>query len=225
MRHELRRFLSFTLIATTLSACLYVGLAILSLFFKIKPIPQRADYSLLISSGAIHTEFVFELENSPYDWFELFPPSLVHEGTPRAPKFISIGQGDKRFYYEFLEMSDLTLGLAFNGAFLPTPTAIHVEYLDRLNPSLRHYKLPINRENYLKLVAYILESIRLEDGRPIKIDDFNYFRRDAFFWGTQSYHLFNTCNMWTARGLEVASLPRPYWAPFRYSIDNALNER
>lgn len=198
--------------------------AVLGIFINFEGRKQNPEYPIYVSSGLIHTEFVFDVENTPFDWPNFLPPSSVHESTSQSPRYISLGQGDKRFFYEFFELDDLSLDLAFQGAFLPTTTAIHVEYSDEFNPNLRYYKIMADREHYMKLVDFILKSFRLEEGRPVKIDEFNYFERDAFFWGVESYHLFNTCNMWTARGLSVADLPRPLWAPFRYSIDRALEK-
>jgi uncharacterized protein (TIGR02117 family) len=190
--------------------------------FKGETSPQ--EFPLYISSGDIHTEFVFDLENSPFNWKGFIAPELIYKKESSNIRYISLGQGDQRFFYEFLKPDDLTFGLAIHGAFIPSQTVIHVDYSERLSPSLRYYKFTLGRERYLKLVDFIRASFYLENGGPVKVDDFNYYGTDGFFWGTEKYHLFNTCNMWTARGLEVVNLPRPLWAPFRYSIDHALKD-
>ena len=105
---------------------------------------------------------------------------------------------------------------------MPSESAIHVEYNSSLNPNLQHYQIHLSRDRYLALVNFVTKSFKLKDGKIDKIDQFSYFDRDSFFWGVESYHLFNTCNMWTARGLESAGIDHPLWSPFRFGINRAL---
>lgn len=179
---------------------------------------KQGEFTIFVSSGQIHTEFVFDLQSSPVDWSNLIPFSLVNPKIESA-RYISVGWGDRRFFYELLEWSDLTFDLAFSSVFLPGESAVHVEYANELNPSLKHYKIQINEGDYLKLYEFIKNSFKLENGRPIKIDEFNYYENDRFFYGVGSYHMFNTCNMWTHRGLAIIDAQRPLWSPFKWGID------
>lgn len=188
---------------------------------QLPPAKNEQLYPVYVSSGGIHAEFVFDRFNSPYEWLALISPADVGL-SDQSMRFMSVGQGAKEFFYEFLDWDDLNLKLALRSIFLPNATAIHVEFRHDLNPNLDHFKLMIAREAYLKLADFVVRSFKITESSIRRIDNFNYVGRDGFFWGNESYHLFNTCNMWTARGLRVAGLPGPYWGPFRYSIENSL---
>src|SRR5690606_20882086 len=157
---------------------------------------KNGEYTVYLTSGQIHTEFVFDLQSSPIDWPAFIPVESINPSLTNI-RYISIGWGDRRFFYELLDWSDLTFDLAFSALFLPGESAVHVEYASELNSALKHYPLKLNAEDYQKLFSFIKSSFALKDGRVQKIDEFNYYENDRFFHGTGSYHLFNTCNMWT----------------------------
>ena len=189
---------------------------------------QSQEYILYVSSGDIHSEFVFDLAQSPYDWESFLPLNLVSPFSlgHEMARYLAIGWGSKRFFYEFLTWDDLSIELAVSATLLGGPSAVHAEYSEQLRPELRYYEIKVSKENYLKLVQFIQDSFLLDSNDKVqKIDNFNYFGRDSFFWGRKSYHLFRTCNMWTAEGLEVMQVRRPVWAPFHFGIDRALRDQ
>lgn len=189
---------------------------------------RAQEYVFYVSSGEIHSEFVFDLTQSPYEWEEFLPVETTSQYTIERSRarYLAIGWGSKRFFYEFLTWSDLSFELAVSSTLLGGPSAVHVEYSEDLRPGLRYYQIKVTRENYLKLVQFIKDSFRLDgSGQVQRIDNFNYFNRDSFYWGRDSYHLFRTCNMWTAQGLAVAQVSRPIWAPFHFGIDRALSDQ
>ncbi len=221
----LKRITLFLIALPLLGALLYLIVSTLDYFLvrqsALPSFQSQTLYPVFVSSGGIHAEFVFDRLNSPYEWSALITPAdvgLVDQGI----RYMSVGQGAKRFFYQFLDWDDLTVELALHTVFIPNATAIHVEFREDLNPNLAHFKLMISREAYLKLADFIVRSFKIEANSIQKIDQFNYTGRDGFFWGDGEYHLFNTCNMWTARGLRQAGLPGPYWGPFRYSIEHSL---
>ena len=177
-------------------------------------------YLVYLTSGQIHTEFVFELEAAPVNWEKFLGEELVTEINPsKKIKYISIGWGEKRFFYEMATWDQLTFELAFSAIFLPSRSAVHVELAETLSPYLKHYRLYLSKEEYLSLYEFIKDSFDLENGRPKKIDDYNYYKRDRFFWGKGNYHLFRTCNMWSVEGLKKIKAKRPLWSPGKQGID------
>lgn len=199
-------------------------------FAPAKPNGQEGsqEYIFYVSSGDIHSEFVFDLTQSPYDWEAFLPVALVSHFSleHERARYLSIGWGSKRFFYEFLTWDDLSLDLAISSTLLGGPSAVHAEYSERLRDGLRYYEIKVSKERYLKLVQFIRDSFLLDANEKVQqIDKFNYFGRDSFFWGRESYHLFRTCNMWTAEGLAIANVQRPVWAPFHFGIDRALKSQ
>lgn len=214
---KMKRAFKISLLIPILLILLYGFFALIGSFVFVGS-ETEGEYPVYISSGTIHTEFVFDLHNSPITWSEFIPFETINPSLQSA-RYISIGWGDKRFFYELLEWSDLTFDLAFSSVFLPGESAVHVEYANELNSSLKHYKIQIDEAAYLKLFEFIKNSFVLESGIPIKIDEFSYYQNDRFFVGVGSYHLFNTCNIWTSRGLESIDAKRPLWSPFKYGFE------
>lgn len=208
-------------LVVTAPFALYLFFATITSLITLGEYKDRGAYTVYISSGLIHTEFVFDTAHSPYEWRSFLPAQLV-TGKSVAGRFLSIGWGDKRFYYELLDWNDLTFDLAFSAVVTPSKSAVHAEYSSGLNPDLKYYKLKIDAADYMKLVNFIQDSFELDAGKPVKIDNFNYFNQDAFFWGKGHYHMFNTCNMWTVQGLREINARRPLWSPFKWGVEMSL---
>jgi uncharacterized protein (TIGR02117 family) len=109
---------------------------------------------------------------------------------------------------------------------LPGESVLHIEYLKDLNDSPKVYPLYLTKEEYLKLVSFIKGHFVLDEkGHIQKISEFSYYDTDKFFKSYHSYHMLNTCNMWTQKGLESIDAKRPLWTPFKYGIENAMQQK
>lgn len=197
--------------------CYFISALILGAI-KIGDKSTTPQYPVYVVSAGIHTEFIFDLMKNPVNWSELTKVSDTK--AQFLPRYLSIGWGNKRFFYEFQSWDQLTVELAVSSVLLPSPTAVHTTFLAQLPTYGKIYELRVSEEQYKALYEYIRSSFK--DGVSTKIDDFNYEGTDAFYWGEGSYHLFNTCNMWTRQGLAAMNMPRPLWSPFRFGIEWAL---
>ena len=85
--------------------------------------------------------------------------------------------------------------------------------------SLAGREVRLSPEQYARLVAYVRDSFaRTADGRPIRLGAPGYFDTDAFYAAKPRYTFWMTSNEWVRRGLTVAGVRTPVWAPF----DSAL---
>lgn len=116
---------------------------------------------------------------------------------------IDVGWGDAEFY----QYPGFDSGLAWKALFYPTPSTLRVE---GIGISKENYfdiseiviELRINNEDLNILLNYISNTVRRDENNRPKILSTQYLGRVYFFDANGSYHLFNTCNTWLARGLK-----------------------
>lgn len=170
---------------------------------------ETADgVEIMIISNPVHADLVLPIRSGEHDWAEHFPEGCFQRGA-RMPTHIAIGWGDKGFYIETPTWSDLKVSTAANALLLSSPTCVHVEmfHLPAGQTLEGSQSVKISPEQYQELVSFIQSSFQVDDdGNKVQIADACYGECDAFFEGTGSYHLFNTCNSWVGRGLRSASV-------------------
>jgi len=147
-----------------------------------------------------HTAVVFHTE----DVDSVIFPELKYF---KKVEFIDIGWGDEAFY----QHPDFDWDLAYKALFHATPSTLRVE---GINITKQQYfdiseivvELKINNEQLTVLLNYIAETVWRDAEANNKILSTQYLNRVYFFKANGSYHLFNTCNTWLARGLKQSGL-------------------
>ncbi|MGZ3788050.1 MAG: DUF2459 domain-containing protein [Bacteriovorax sp.] len=186
---------------------------------------ENASYLVYVISGNIHTEFIFPLKNDLFDWRSLFPLEQ-NFGTKIGMSYVSIGWGSKDFFFEMKTWDPFKIKVILKAVFVPSDSAVHVDFLRELPANEVAYPLNLGKDNYLKLVQFVLASFEYDRNSKVQqIGTFSYYGTDRFFKGSKKYHLFHTCNMWTNEGLKSINWKRPIWSPFKYSIESALKEQ
>ena len=189
---------------------------ILSLIPTNRHFQNSKDVPIYLISNGVHVDVVVPISNDIKNWRNDFH---IDSNVANQVNFISFGWGDKNFYINTPEWSDLTLGTAIKAVFLKSVSAMHVDY----------YRQPIENENckltwiskqqYRKLIDFIETSFTYTpEGNTIKIGNIGYFTHDAFYEAQGSYHLFFTCNTWTNRCLRKSGLKACIWTPFDKGI-------
>lgn len=198
----------------------FSALILQNVFIGEKKLKADNKFVAYVSSGEIHTEFVFPVSNILFNWTDLIPVSQVTTKIP-APKYISIGWGSRDFFFNMKSWDNINFPVVLGAIFLPGESALHVEYLENLDTVT--FPLYLTPKEYLELIAYIKDFFILDQqGKVQKISDYNYYETDKFFKSHHRYHMFNTCNMWTQNGLEKINAKRPLWSPGKYGIEKAL---
>jgi uncharacterized protein (TIGR02117 family) len=126
-----------------------------------------------------------------------------------------MGWGDKGFYLETPEWSDLKASVAFKAATGLSTTAIHATYYKKMKIGADCKSIIISEEQYQRLINYITESFQKdasENFLPIETNA-NYSETDAFYEANGSYSLFHTCNTWANNGLKASGQKCCLWTP------------
>lgn len=122
-------------------------------------------------------------------------------------EWLEIGWGDRDFYQDPQAGS----GLALRAALLPTPGVLHVVSfrgpVAEQFPDSRITRLDLTPAGFEALVDRLAASFtRDAQGRAVDLGA-GLYGDSRFFASRERYHLFRTCNAWTAAALRVAGLP------------------
>ncbi len=207
-------------------ASVVVGMLLLYLFMAIilsivpsnrnfSETPQDAISIYLLSNG-VHLDVVVPLTNPYKDWRQdLKIPSSLEEQV----HLVAFGWGDREFYLNTPEWSDLSLSTALNALFWKDSSAVHIRYYRFLTESKTCIEVQISINQYMKLVDFFENTfLRNEYNQTILIENAGYNQFDQFYEGKRSYHFFYTCNTWTNQALKKSGLRSCQWTPFDKGI-------
>jgi uncharacterized protein (TIGR02117 family) len=181
--------------------------------------PEQEGVEIFLVSNDIHIEFILPARTDIFDWQAFTGLSEYALGEDDA-RWIEIGWGDRRFYFEMPTWDGLTFELAFSALFLPGPSVMHIGYAKthpRQRTSIR--PISISREAYAELVKNILQTFQIDDEQPLLIPGKGYTINDNFYAAKGSYSFLRTCNVWTAEMLGTINLRRPLWSPTKYGLE------
>ena len=173
---------------------------------------------LYILTNGVHTDLVVPIKSNEIDWSKVIKfENTLSKDT--LMKYIAFGWGDKGFYLETPNWSDLKPSVAFKAMFYLGKSAMHTTFHKELNEGGTCVKIMINKLEYTKLTNFILESFQKDDrGGVLHIKGHSYGDNDAFYEAKGVYGLFNTCNTWTNNGLKYCGQRACLWTPFDKGI-------
>jgi uncharacterized protein (TIGR02117 family) len=179
---------------------------------------QGGDVTVYIKSNGVHTDIVVPLKNDVKDWTTdiLFSHTKAND---TIANYVGFGWGDKGFYLNTPEWSDLKASTAFKAAFWLGTTAMHTKFYKALKESGSCKKIVITRDDYTALVKYIQDSFDVDSkGHVIWIENQSYGQTDAFYEAQNTYSLFYTCNTWANSALKAANQKAALWTPYEGGI-------
>ena len=120
--------------------------------------------------------------------------------------YIEFGWGDNEFY----QAEEITSGIALKAIFLPTDSVVHAVALtlraDKYFKNSEVEKFCLEDSELKSLVDFISNSFyRDESGDILKMNP-GIYGDSQFYKAKGDFHIFNTCNKWTAKGLESAGM-------------------
>lgn len=172
----------------------------------------KPEVEIFILTNGVHTDIVMPTKNNQIDWSKQIPFQNT-KAADSTYKYIAMGWGDKGFYLETPEWSDLKASVAFKAATGLSTTAIHATYYKRMKLGGDCKSMMISKEQYNRLITYITDSFQKDAlGNFIYIKtDANYGKTDAFYEANGSYSLFHTCNTWANSALKASGQKCCFW--------------
>ncbi len=217
MKHVRRVFIwLLKIIGTFISLILfYLFLAFMLTVIPTNHVKQPTrGIQIFIRTNGVHTDFVLPLDGLEINWLQYIKTDDF-KGVYN-PKYITFGWGDKGFYIETPEWSDLKASTAFKALFFLSTTAMHVSYLNSKPFEDKDCKsLILSEKQFKNLITYILGSFKRDrTGRIILIPGKGYDDHDNFYEANGRYSFIRTCNTWLNNGLKYIGVKTATWAPF-----------
>lgn len=178
------------------------------------------DVKIYIKTNGVHTDIVVPVVTNTIDWSKEMKFSDTHLPDTSVIKYVGLGWGDKGFYLETPEWSDLKFSTAFKAAFALSTTAIHATFYDTLREDSSCKKIMISYDQYKRLTDYIISSLQHDPAGHVMhiVTNANYGNNDAFYEAKGSYSLFHTCNTWANTALKKCGQCACLWTPFDTGI-------
>lgn len=177
---------------------------------------EQKTVPIYILSNGVHTDIVVPIKNEIKDWRNEIQFSQT-KSKDSVMNFIAFGWGDKGFYLDTPEWSDLKASTALKAAFGISSSAMHTTFFKDLKEGEDCKRILISKENYQKLVTYISDSFN-DPTHPEWIQGHSYGRKDAFYEAKGSYSLFYTCNTWANNALKAANQKASLWTVYDKGI-------
>lgn len=192
----------------------YLAIALIGLIPVNRDFVEAGDgVEIFVYSGEFHSDLILPIDNEAINWRNRFSNSDFGS-TPNWATHFSFGWGDRNFYLNTPNWSDLKLLTAGNALILPSETVMHVSHEVRPTEDFSIRSVKISTAQYKRLVDFILNSFSTADGKFEPIRDARYHKYDAFYKANGSYHCFKTCNCWVGQALKTAGVKTGWFTPF-----------
>lgn len=214
------KIIGFSLLVLTAILLLYtVTSLVLSLITIKQETNTKPEVSIYILTNNIHTDIVVPIKSESLDWAK--DTILIDSVTQNfAFNYIGFGWGNKDFYLNTPEWSDLKLSTAIKATLGFGKSAMHVTFFKNMQENEYCKRIEISREQYLRLSSYIQNSFRKGyNGEiiPIPTNDI-YSNFNLFYEAIGHYSMIYTCNSWTNTCLRNSGQKACLWTPFSFGI-------
>ncbi|WP_374172308.1 TIGR02117 family protein [Flavobacterium tructae] len=214
------KFLGWTLFGIFTFLALYVTAVLLisriTVNSTIDKIDEQNAIPIYILSNGVHTDIVVPIVTEVKDWRKEIQFDQT-ESNDTLAKFVAFGWGDKGFYLDTPEWSDLKASTALKAIFGVSSSAMHTTFFKQLREGEDCKRILVSKENYQKLVNYISGSFNNPEN-PEWIEGHSYGKKDAFYEAKGSYSLFYTCNTWANCALKAANQKASLWTIYDKGI-------
>ncbi len=129
-----------------------------------------------------------------------------HKQAPPG-EYLEVGWGEREFY----QTRGPSLLQALRAALWPSPGVLHLvgfngPVAERF-PNSEVAAIAVDAAAMARLARYISDAYERDQAGNIKRMGRGLYGDSRFFAGRENFHLFRTCNVWTARALRLAGCP------------------
>lgn len=197
---------------------LYIALALLIGLIPVNKVSQlnKSKQQVYLTTNGVHLYIILEKGSITSPLFE----GLDYE---HSYNYYSFGWGDRNFYLNTPDWSDLTVKNAANALLLNSPSLMHFSQYDTRRR--KWIAIPVSEEQLEKLNEYILQSFKVNKaGEKIILPFEGYTNRDSFYEANGNYNCFNTSNTWVNEGFKKSGLKACLWTPFDFVLIEKYKE-
>lgn len=152
---------------------------------------------------------------------EAIPAGLLPEQADfPAARYLEIGWGDRDYYTR----PDPHAGILLKAGLWPTASVLHVvgfsEPVRKTFPHSEVIRIDLGRRGFESLCRHLDQRFARDNGAAVPLQP-GLYGDSHFYLSRDSYHLFNTCNVWTARALRAAGCR--VTPAFNITVDSLLD--
>lgn len=171
---------------------------------SVAPLPPAEDgprnHTVMVVSNGWHTAII--VPRAALEATGLLPEA---EDFPAAA-YLEFGWGDRTYF----PAARKTLGMTFEAAMTPTPAIMHVAGRPQAPASTSADRpvvpVALSEIGFQRLVQAIAAEFQRPDGERAQAVSPGLYSGSLFYDAHGEFHLFNTCNTWTARMLRAAGV-------------------
>lgn len=177
------------------------------------------EVAIYIMTNGVHTDIVVPAVSEEMNWTK----EIRYQNTLEADtsyQYLAMGWGDKKFYLETPEFSDLKLSNGLRAISGLSTSAMHTTYYKNIREDANCIKIMISKTQYQQLIHYTLNSFQKDEAGhviPVK-SNIHYDIGDAFYEANGSYSIFKTCNTWANAALKSCGQRSCLWTIFDTGI-------
>ena len=164
------------------------------------PGPDEPSKSIYLVSHGWHAGIVVRRADIPAG---VWPQA---NEFPEA-EFLEVGWGDKDYYMT----PRAGLGTILKAGLLPTASVLHVVGfrgpVPRYFPRSQVIRIDLSETGFRRLCEYLGNSYAEDQAGRSRALGPSLYGDGRFYLSRETYHIFNTCNAWTARALSAAGCP------------------
>ncbi len=136
------------------------------------------------------------------------PPGIWPQNNDfSAAEYLEVGWGDKDYYMT----PDPHFGLTLKAGLIPTESVLHIVGFSgpvtRYFPYSEVIRIELSEAGFERLCNYIENSYAIDEAGQNQSLGPSLYGDGRFYLSRESYHAFNTCNVWSARALREAGYP------------------
>ncbi|MEM9887953.1 MAG: DUF2459 domain-containing protein [Bacteroidota bacterium] len=174
-----------------------------------KAVNCETHQDLYASTNGIHADLILPIS-------QIEPALLTQLDVRPQTTHVGFGWGDKKFYLETPNWSDLKFSTALQAMFWKSETAMHITYY---NGTYTHWKRrQICSSQNEALNAFLFASFTQTSNAEIQRLADGYGSKDEFYEAQGNYSCFKTCNGWVNQGLKKAKIETAIWTPFDFGV-------
>lgn len=162
--------------------------------------PHTHPHLIYVASNGWHTAII--VPTPALVATDTLPETADFSGAP----FLEFGWGDRTFY----QAKEPTLGITLTAALIPTPAVMHMASLPAppkdSDSELEVISVELTESGFQSLAQALAAEFKRPTGERAQSISRGLYSHSYFYHAHGKFHLFNTCNTWTARMLHESDI-------------------
>ena len=171
----------------------------------------ESGVQIFVETNGVHTTIILPRRHKDHDWADFLPEDDLPKGQSFGEN-ISFSWGERNFFLETENWSDLRPNIAAKAVFGSNETLMHIYHYGAIGQGPYHRSLIITPDQHDQLVAIIKAKFEQSGGKAVNALK-GYGRRDIFYPSSGYYSPLRTCNVWTGETLAAIGVQTGIWTP------------